>query len=174
MKYMKKVLMIIAPKDFKDEEYFVPKKIFEKEKLEVKTASVEKGTALGIDGGETKVDFLLEEAQDFDALVLVGGPGCLKFLDNEKTYQLVRKAFSDQKLIGAICIAPVVLARAGILKEREATVWSSSLDKSAIKILEEEGAIYEEDFFVVQDNNIITAPGPSAAKKFAKSIAENI
>ncbi len=166
--------MLIAYKDFKDEEYFVPKGIFEKNNLLVQTVSTEKGKAIGVDGGEVEVDMIIEEIDDFDALVLVGGPGCLKFLDNEKVYQIVEKAFLDDKIIGAICIAPVILAKAGILKEREATVWSSSFNKTAIEILEKNGAIYGESFSVIQDNNIITAPGPSVAKDFAKEVSNNL
>ncbi len=171
---MKKVLMIIAFQDFKDEEYFIPKQILEGQGISVKTASTEKGIAVGVEGGEVKVDLLIEEINDFDGIILVGGPGCLKFLDTEQVRELVKKAFFKQKLIGAICIAPVILAKSGILKEKEATVWSSSLDKSGVKALEENKAIYESEFSVVQDDNIITASGPEAAKEFGKAIIENL
>ncbi|MDD5606479.1 MAG: DJ-1/PfpI family protein [Candidatus Pacebacteria bacterium] len=171
---MKKIIMIIAFRDFKDEEYFIPKQLFKKSGFIVKTASSEKGTAIGSEGGETKIDLLLEEIKDFDALVLVGGQGCLKYLDNEKVYQLIQSAHLQEKLIAGICIAPVILAKAGILKQKQATVWNSSLDKSAIKILKENGAIFEQEFSVVQDNNIITAPGPSAVKDFAQAIINNL
>ena len=52
----KKIAMIIAFKDFRDAEYFVPKEIFEKAGAEVKTVSDKLGTAIGADGGDTKVD----------------------------------------------------------------------------------------------------------------------
>ncbi len=171
---MKKVLILIAPQDFKDEEYFVPKQILEKKGFFVKTVSTKKGTAHGIDGGEVKIDLLIEEVNDFDSLIIVGGPGCLKFLDNKQVQTLVKESFEKEKLIAAICIAPVILAKAGILKEREATVWSSSLDKSGINALKENGAIYEKEFAVVQDDNIITASGPFAAKEFTRVIIENL
>ncbi len=171
---MKKVLILIAFKDFKDEEYFIPKELLKKENISVKTVSTKKGKAIGVDGGEAEVDFILEEVDDFDSLIVVGGSGCLKELDNELVYNLIKKGYEQEKIIGAICIAPVILAKAGILKEKEATVWSSSLDKSAINILKENGAIYEENFSVVQDNNIITSPGPEAAKDFALAILNNL
>ena len=74
-----------------------------------------------------------------------------------------------RKIIGAICISPVILAETGILKNKKATVWTSSLDKSAAKFLEEKGAFYE-DVDVVVDKNIITADGPSSAEKFSQTI----
>ncbi len=171
---MKKIIFLIAFKDFKDEEYFVPYQILKKAGFLIKTASTEKGTAIGSEGGQVKIDLLIDEIQDFDVLILVGGSGCLKYLDNEKIYELVRKANSQEKLIAAICIAPVVLAKSGILNGKEAIVWSSPLDKSAFKVLEENGATIEEEFSVVQDNNIITAPGPFAVKDFAKAIKNNL
>jgi putative intracellular protease/amidase len=45
------------------------------------------------------------------------------------------------------------------------------LDKSAVKILEDNGAIYEEKF-VVADEKIVTASGPEAAEEFAMKIVE--
>ena len=174
-KESKKILMIIAFRDFRDEEYFLPKEIFEKEGFVVKTASTKKGTALGADGGEIEVDFSLDEVDisQFDAVLFVGGPGALKYLDNEKSYQIAKETLNQEKILGAICIAPVILAKAKVLEGKKATVWSSPLDKTGIKILKENGAEYlAQD--VVQDGKIITANGPQSAKKFAEKILENL
>jgi len=56
-----------------------------------------------------------------------------------------------------------------VLKGRKATVWQSPLDKSAVKILKEEGADYQKGPVVV-DGKIVTANGPGAARKFAETI----
>ena len=169
----KKVVLIIAFRDFRDEEYFIPKEILEKNNIEVKTASVEKGTAIGVNGGETQVDILIEEINlsDWDGIIFVGGPGALKYLDNENSYKIAREAVSQNKILGAICISPVILAKAGVLNKKQATVWSSPMDKEAIKILEENDAIYQ-DKSVVIDKNIITANGPAAAEKFAHILVQ--
>ena len=52
----KKVAMIIAFRDFRDAEYFVPKEILEKAGAKVTTVSTKIGTAIGADGGDTEVD----------------------------------------------------------------------------------------------------------------------
>ncbi len=57
----KTIAMIIALKDFQDEEYFVPKEIFEKADLEVITISKEIGKAIGSEGGEATVDIDLSK-----------------------------------------------------------------------------------------------------------------
>ena len=167
----KKALMVIAFENFKDEEYFLPKEILEKGGVEVKTASPKKGIAIGSEGGEAKVDLLIEEVDldEFEAVIFVGGPGALDYLDNEKSYALLRKAKEKQKIISAICIAPLILAKAGILSGKKATVWSSPFDRQPIQILEERGAIFVEKSVVV-DGKIITANGPSAAEEFGKTI----
>ncbi|MCD6550370.1 DJ-1/PfpI family protein [bacterium] len=167
----KKIAMIIAFRDFRDEEYFVPKGILEKAGAEILTASTATGTAIGADGGETKVDILLTDLNldELDAVLFVGGPGCLKYLDKEDSYDLLKEVVAKNKTLGSICISPVILAKAGVLKGKRATVWSSVLDKSSIRILEENGAIYE-DKPVVIDGKIVTANGPAAASEFAQAV----
>ncbi len=167
----KKIAMIIAQQDFRDEEYFIPKSIFSTEGAQIKTISTKKGEALGTYGGIINVDSSLDDLKvsDFDAIVFVGGSGAAKYIEDEKCHQIAQEAISGNKVLGAICIAPTILARSGVLRGKRATVWSSSLDKSAVKILKEEGANYEKSP-VVRDGNIITAAGPQAARKFAETI----
>jgi protease I len=167
----RRVVIIIAFRDFRDPEYFIPKGILEKAGIEVKTASNKKGTAIGAEGGDIEVDLLVSDINlaDFDGVIFVGGPGCLKSLDNEECYEIVKKIVSQGKVLGSICISPVILAKAGVLKGKRAVVWSSTLNKNPVKILKEKGAIYEEKP-VVADGNIITASGPKAAKEFGEKI----
>ncbi|MFN3910289.1 MAG: DJ-1/PfpI family protein, partial [Candidatus Anstonellaceae archaeon] len=70
----KKVLFIIAPKDFRDEELFVPKQYLEEKGVFVQVASTEHGVAKGKLGGEIKIDLSLEQVntKDFDAIIFVG------------------------------------------------------------------------------------------------------
>jgi len=169
----KKAAMIIAFKDFRDEEYFVPKEILEKAGAEVKTASNKIGTAIGADGGEVKVDLLVSEINptDFYAIIFIGGPGCLKNLDDESSYRVAQETVSQNKVLASICISPVILAKAGVLEGKKATVWSSVMDRSPIKILQNNGAIYE-DKRVVVEGKIITGNGPGAAEEFGQAIVE--
>jgi protease I len=169
----KRILMAIAFRDFRDEEYFTPKRIFGEAGFEVDTASNKNGVAIGADGGEAEADFMFSEisAFNFDALIFVGGPGCLRALDNEDSYRLAKSFVFQNKVLGAICIAPVILAKAGILTGKKATVWSSSMDKSAIGILQERGAIFQASPVVV-NGKIITASGPEAAEEFGKEIVK--
>lgn len=163
--------MVIAFNDFKDEEYFIPRKIFEDEGIKIKVVSNKSGIARGIEGGEVKVDVKLDElnVSEFDAVVFIGGPGALDSLDNEDSYKIAKDAISQDKILAAICISPVIFAKSGALEGKKATVWTGSLDKQPKKVLEDKGAEYS-DKDVVMDGNIITANGPEAAEKFGQEI----
>jgi protease I len=168
----KKVAAVIAFRGFRDIEYFVPVDILKRAGAGIKVISSKTGKAVGDEGGEVEVDMNITQADltKFDAVVFVGGPGMSDNLDNPDFQQLAIKAEELGLLIGAICIAPALLAKAGILKGKKATVWSSPLDKTAIKILEENGAEFQ-DSDVVIDGKIITAAGPHAAEEFGWKLA---
>lgn len=168
-----KILMLLAFKDFRDEEYFVPKEILEKSGYLIETVSNQKGIALGVNGNEAIVTKIPSEINinDYVALIIVGGPGMIKNIDNSEFQQLAQDFNKKNKIIGAICVAPALLAKAHILTNKKATVWSSNLDKSFVKILEQNGALYQSQN-IVQDGNIITANGPEAASVFGQKILE--
>jgi len=169
----KKVAVIIAFRDFRDVEYFIPKNILAGAGAKIITVSSQKGIAIGADGGEVQVNLLASEVNiaEFDAVVFIGGAGMGKSLDNPDFQKIAQDAAAADKVLGAICIAPALLAKAGVLKGKKATVWSSAMDKSAVKILEEGGAQYlAED--AVTDGKLITASGPPAAKQFGETLLE--
>ncbi|MFA5086471.1 MAG: DJ-1/PfpI family protein [Candidatus Paceibacterota bacterium] len=171
---MKKAIMIIASKNFRDEEYFITKEVLKKGGVLVKTAC-DKSRAIGKFGGEAEADILINDLKvdEFDAVILPGGSGASELLDNELTYSIVKDAFYKKKLVAAICIAPTILARAGILEGKNATVWSSSLDKSAINILRENGAVYARKEIVI-DGNIITGENAEFSQEFGETILKEL
>ncbi len=169
-----KILFFIAPKDFRDEEYFIPQEIFKERGFRTFTVSTTKEIAVGIHGGEVEIDFLFPEinVEEYNAIVFVGGKGAIKYLDNEDAYNIIKK-ISQKIVLAAICISPVILANAGALEGKKATVWSSSLFKSPVTLLKEKGAFYINES-VVCDGNIITANGPEVAEQFTLKIIDNL
>jgi protease I len=169
----RKIAIAIAYRNFRDEEYEVPHKIFEELGADVRTFSDELGVAQGVDGMEVSVDAKLVDLDvtEFDAIVFVGGPGTLEHLDVSESYQIAKDAITKNKILSAICVAPEILAKAGVLQGKKATVWTSSLNKDAQRVLEQNGAIYQSDSLVV-DGKIITADGPEAAEEFANKIVD--
>jgi len=78
--------------------------------------------------------------QDYDAFLLVGGPGSMDYLNDGLLHSCIRSAFDAKILIGAICFAPNILAKTGILNginELEQTVltmMSSLAGKSSLQM----------------------------------------
>lgn len=165
-------VIVIAFKDFQDEEYLFTRMELEKAGFRIKVASSSLGAAIGKFGNEVLVDMLFFDinVSDFDAIVVIGGPGAMKYFDNSDLHKAIKEAVKKGKVLAAICIAPVILAKAGVLNAKKATVWSSDFDKSAIKMLKNKGTIYQDEPVVI-DGNIITANGPKAARDFGKAIA---
>ncbi len=165
------IAMVIAMRDFRDEEYFIPKNVFLNAGFEVVTAGLEKGSALGVYGGVVETDIAVSdiELKDFDVVVFVGGSGALGLSDNSDCLKLAKQAVADNKVVGAICIAPVILAKAGVLQGRSATVWQSAMDKSGVKILKDKGCEFTEEAVVV-DGRIITANSAEVALKFGEAV----
>lgn len=168
----KKVAIIIASKDFRDEEYFITKEVLESNNITVKTVSDE-NKAIGKFGGEAKVDITIDKLNidNFDGIIFAGGSGALERLDNQVSYDICNECVEKEKILAAICISPVILANAGVLRGKKATVWSSNMDKSGIRSIQEKGASFEQKS-VIADKNIITGENAEASKEFGEAIAK--
>ena len=70
---------------------------------------------------DKKVDDI-DNILDYDAIVIPGGmPGSTLLRDNEKIIKFYQEMYNDGKLVAAICAAPIVLSKAGILEDKEVT-----------------------------------------------------
>ena len=164
-----KVLIVIPPENFRDEELAKPFSAFEREKIPYDIASTRRGECRGMLGARATSTLTLEEVDPsgYAAIVIVGGMGSPVHLwNNEMLWQLVRYFAKNGKIVAAICLSPVVLAHAGILKGRKATCYESP---SSTKEMLKGGANLAADPVVV-DGNIITANGPAAAESFGRTI----
>ncbi len=170
----KKILMIVAPEKFRDEELFVPKEYFEGKGIEVEIASTKKGECIGALGGKIESTVTLGEVDTngYDAIIFVGGGGTPIIRREEKALEIARKTLDGGKVLGAICWAPTILAKAGVLKGKKATVWvgeDAEYKKKTPKVLEQFGAEYSNEGCVI-DGGIITSDGPANAKRMAQAV----
>lgn len=170
----RKILMVIAPSEFRDEEFFEPYQHFTRDhNWDVTVASTTTGVAKGMLGQTWQVEETLEQqnAADFDALVVVGGMGSPTYLwQNQTLLQLVRDFHGQNKVISAICLSGAVLAIAGVLEGRQATVWE--MPESLAEFEKGKATFVRQD--VVTDGHIITSNGPHAARAFAQEIANHL
>lgn len=166
---MAKILSVIAPVDFQDKEYGDSKKALEKAGHEVITTSTA-GTAHGKFGAEVDVDVLLSDASsdDYDAIMFIGGPGSFEYFDDPTALNLAQDFYNAGKLTTAICVAPSILANAGLLEGKTVTCWDGEAGT-----LKGAGANYTGKSVEV-DGLIVTGDGPMSATAFGETIANSL
>lgn len=113
------------------------------------------GITVRMDGGFSAADF-----SGYDALILPGGmPGTTNLAADERVIKLLQDFCAAGKLTAAICAAPTVLAKAGLLKGRHAVCYPGLEGKLT-------GA-EPGDEPVVRDGTVITSRGVGTALPFA-------
>ncbi|NYZ76891.1 DJ-1/PfpI family protein [Candidatus Micrarchaeota archaeon] len=170
----KKILIVIPPVNYRDEELEIPKKHFEGKGFEVVIASTKKGVCHGSIGGTAEATVALGDVavDEYDAIVFVGGGGTPLIRKEAKALEIARDAIAQNKVLAAICWAPTILAKAGALKGKKAACWfgpDSEFGISTGEYIERSGGKYVKDGVAV-DGKIVTADGPRSAKRFAEEI----
>ncbi|MBP7865616.1 MAG: DJ-1/PfpI family protein [Acidobacteria bacterium] len=162
----KKAALIVALAGFRDEEYLEPRQVLVKAGIGVTTVSTGPGTARGKLGAKAAVDRLIEDlhVSDYEAILFIGGPGAADYFNHPRALAVANDAVAAGKVLGAICIAPGTLARAGVLKGKRATCFPSEEPS-----LKKAGAVYTGQDVEV-DGRIVTANGPHAARAFGQAV----
>jgi protease I len=163
---LKNILIIIPPERFRDEELFDTKNELERSGHKVSISSTHKGQCPGSRGGfaDSEIDLKDVDTEIYDAVIFVGGGGSKLLFNNETAIQIARAMNNKRKIVAAICLAPVILANAGILKGKNATVAGTEA-----KTIEEKGAKYTGPGVTV-DGNVVTANAPKASRLFGQTI----
>ena len=160
------ILYFLPARYFNEEEFFITKDLLEKNKFKSFTASDTRDMCEGTNGKKFKPDLRLENinANNFAGFILIGGFGAKEYINNVKLYKILNDFNRSNKIIAAICIAPIILAAAGLLNGKSATCFPE-VKQDLIK-----PDIDYKDLPVVVAKNIITANGPKASFEFAESI----
>jgi len=163
-----KALLIIAPQNFRDEELFHTQEELEKAGVETVIASRSAGTVQGMLGRSAEATLGLRDVDvgDYDAIVFIGGSGSSAYFNNPAALGIAERAAESGKVLAALCIAPSILGNAGLLKGKKVTAYPSERGN-----LEQKGAEFTGEGVTV-DGKIITADGPSSARKFGQAIAK--
>jgi 4-methyl-5(b-hydroxyethyl)-thiazole monophosphate biosynthesis len=136
--------------------------------IEVQTAGLKEGLIEAAHNIKVLPDTSLGRINpmDFDMLVLPGGfPGFVNLREDERILDMVREMDKAGKYIAAICGAPSVLVKAGILQGRKATVNPAGKEEVAAC------ADYSHERVVV-DKNLITSQSPGTAMEFSLKLVE--
>ncbi len=141
--------------------------LFRRAGLDVVTAGLEPGPVIASRGVTLLPDKLLDEVMDqtFQMMVLPGGlPGADHLNDDPRIHKLLERISGEQGYTAAICAAPKVLARAGLLAGRRATAYPGVLDSLNLTNVSIDSSA------VVRDGQVITSRGPGTAMDFALTL----
>lgn len=167
---MKKVAILAAP-GFEEIELMAPLDILRRLNFDVQLAGVQSDKVVSTHDVTVTTDTMLDNlhADKLDALILPGGAGAWVLRDTPEVIHLVKKMHAAGKLVAAICAAPIVLAKAGLVKDKNVTAYPA---QDVYRELNEAGAHIVKDENVVLDGNMLTANGPGAAMLFGYCIGE--
>lgn len=164
---MDKVYVFLAD-GFETVEALAPVDVMRRAGLQVTTVSIMgRSNVVSAQNVTVVADVLFEDVVFDDASALVlpgGGVGTDNLSAHEPLRALLVDACSRGMLVAAICAAPMVFGRIGILKGKKATCYPGC-----------EGDLFDAEYTaaaVEQDGNIITACGPGASFDFGFAIVE--
>lgn len=157
---MKPVLVLMAP-GFEEIELTAPVDILRRLEIPVVTAGVKSRQVEGAHGMVMNAEMLMVDAvaDDYSGIILPGGPASWLLRDTPGVLSLVRAMQKEDKLVAAICAAPIALEAAGVLAGRRCTCYPGVEGdlKSAAEVVGEPA---------VTDGLLVTGRGPGAALEF--------
>ena len=163
-----KILALLAD-GFEETEFVVPFDLWQRGGCEIVTASIKGSTDVtGAHGLPVQASTTLGQANlaDFDGIFLPGGgPGVKNLAASASVEQAIQQFDAQGKWLFAICAAPLVLSKAGLLKDRKCTCFPGC-----------EGDLVCKQYLtdrVVVDGKVITSCGAGSAEEFAfESLAQ--
>ena len=142
--------------------------VLRRAKMEITMVSItDAKTVTGSHGVTFEADACLSDVDftEYDGVILPGGlPGTTNLSECAQVVSLIKEFAELDKLVAAICAAPSVLGKNGLLEGKKATSYPGYEEEMP-------GCTYLTDS-VVRDGNIITSRGMGTAIDFALAILE--
>ena len=163
---MKKRVLLILADGFEEIEAVAVADVLRRLDVEVCLAGLNELTVRGAHDMKITADALLTEvdAALFDAVYLPGGlPGATNLLESELTGRILKETAARGGIVSAICAAPIVLAKHGLLDGRIFTMYPGF--EAYLNGLVPTGKPAEHN------GNVITGKGPGAVFDFAAQLA---
>lgn len=162
------MIYVLLAEGFEEIEALEPVDIMRRAGLEVATVGIAGKTVRGSHGIAVNADMELDgvEPEKMDALVLPGGPGHELLDASNEVHYLINTAHANGKYIAAICAAPSVIGKKGLLRDKNAVCFPGYEDYLY-------GARISGEKAVV-DGKFITARGAGAAAEFGFAIVTEL
>jgi len=166
------VLVYLPQQLFNEQEFEPALRRISMAGVETRLAAADSGVAVSMSQLVVRLDLALRNVNvaDYAGLVLIGGSGAAVYWDDSLLQAKCREFAGSGKVVAAIGIAPVTLARAGVLKGRSATAFR---DRAVVDWMRKAGAKYCFKG-VVTDRNLITAESSEQARAFGQAVADAV
>lgn len=158
---MKKAVIFLAD-GFEEVEALAPVDILRRGGVDVTIAGVTGMQVLSSHNVKVMADKDVKEIKtdDYDAFICPGGmPGAVNLRDSIVT-DIIKEAYGKGKIVSAICAAPMVLDKAGVLADKDFTMYPGMQNYAP-------SGSYKSNKFVIKDGIVITGAGPAAAFEYA-------
>jgi protein deglycase len=135
--------------------------------IEVVVAGLDQGVVTASRGVRLVPDTTLDEAlqQEYDMIALPGGlPGSDHLAADPRIIEAVQKMNESGRFVGAVCAAPKVLARSGVLNGKTATAYPGVLQAEHHPMISGDA--------VTRDGRIITSRSAGTVMDFALELIE--
>jgi len=164
---MKVRIIVPFAEGFEEIEAFTIVDILRRAGVEVDLVGLIGTMVTGAHGVRVTMDKKLAQvrAEDYNGIILPGGnPGYINLGRSGVLIDLIKRLNGQSKLVAAICGAPSILAKAGVLEGKRATIYPGM----------EKELPYPRADKVVVDGNVITSQGPGTSMDFALKIVETL
>ena len=164
------MIAILLADGFEEIEALTPLDILRRAGLDARTVAIGSKIAVGSHGIAVVCDMTADEVktEELTAVIFPGGmPGSLNLDASPFSSVAIEAVKKNGGIIAAICAAPLVLGRRGLLEGKRAVCYPG-FENELI------GASVPEEVGVVTDGNIITAKGMGVATDFSLALVEKI
>ena len=165
------MIAVLIANGFEEIEALTPVDVLRRAGLDVKTVSItDEKTVIGSHGIPVVCDALAKDinVEELTSVVFPGGmPGSTNLDASPYSDKFIDAVLKNDGIIGAICAAPLVLGRRGLLKDKKAICFPGFEDELI-------GAKVLEKAHVVKDGNTVTAKSMEYALPFAYVLAQLI
>lgn len=160
------MIALFLAEGFEEAEAVIPCDILRRGGVEVVTCSVtDKREVVGSHGIPVLADTVIADLAEPEGIILPGGmPGTTNLFASAELQKLILRLNGKKKLLCAICAAPTVYGKMGLLKEEEATCYPGMEKELFAKTLSEKS--------VCRSGNFVTSRGPGTAFDFGFEILE--
>ncbi len=168
---MSKRVAIFLGDGFEDMEVIAPTDCLRRAGVDVTLVSVMPTKAVkSAQGVDVTANAQIDEADldlmSFDMIVVPGGNGGVDNINAcQKALDTISAFMHANKHVGSICAGPTILAGLGLLEGRIATCYPGCQTNFP-------AGVYQADFGVYVDGNLITASGPGQAMRFGIALAK--